>query len=65
MIFTDLKPQMEKLSPEEMLKAMAFLKERLRGESTSDANDLAAQHAEMDAGRKVKWEDLKKQLGLG
>jgi len=64
MIFAELKPQMEQLSREEMLKALAFLKSRLRADSAANREELARLHAEMDAGRKVRWDDLKKQLGL-
>ncbi|MGH8018836.1 MAG: hypothetical protein ACREIA_11170 [Opitutaceae bacterium] len=64
MIFAELKPQMEQLSREEMLKALAFLKSRLRADSPANRDELARLHAEIDAGRKVRWDDLKKQLGL-
>ena len=64
MIFAELKPQMEQLSHEEMLKALAFLKSRLRADSAANRDELARLHAEMDAGRKVHWDDLKRQLGL-
>ena len=64
MVFTEIRPQMEQLSHDEMLKALAFLKSRLRVETEANRDALAREHAEMDAGRKVRWEDLKKQLGL-
>ena len=64
MVFTEIRPQMEQLSHDEMLKALAFLKSRLRAETEANRDTLAREHAEMDAGRKVRWEDLKKQLGL-
>lgn len=64
MVFTEIRPQMEQLSHDEMLKALAFLKSRLRAETEANRDMLAREHAEMDAGRKVRWEDLKKQLGL-
>jgi hypothetical protein len=64
MIFAELRPQMEQLSREEMLKAVAFLKSRLRTDSAANRDELARLHAEMDAGQKVRWDDLKKQLGL-
>jgi hypothetical protein len=47
-----------------MLKALAFLKSRLRAETAENRDALARQHAEMDAGKKVRWEDLRRQLGL-
>ena len=64
MVFTEIRPQMEQLSHDEMLKALAFLKSRLRAETEANRDTLAREHAEMDAGRKVRWEDLKKQLGI-
>jgi hypothetical protein len=64
MSFTEIRPQMEQLPHEEMLKALAFLKSRLRAATEANQRELARQHAEMDAGRKVRWEDLKRQLGL-
>jgi len=64
MVFTELKPQIEQLSREERLKAMAFLKHLLRADDPAHQRELARRHAEMDAGKKVRWEDLKRQLGL-
>ena len=64
MSFTEIRPQMEQLPHEEMLKALAFLKSRLRAGTEANRQELARQHVAMDAGRKVRWEDLKRQLGL-
>lgn len=64
MVFTELKPQIEQLPREERLKAIAFLKHLLRTDDPVHQRDLADRHAEMDAGKKVRWEDLKRQLGL-
>lgn len=64
MVFAELRPQMEQLSHDEMIKALAFLKSRLRADNPANQADLASQHAEIDAGKKVQWEDLKRQLGL-
>lgn len=64
MSFADLKPQMEQLPHAEMVQAMAFLKSRLRADSPANREELARRHAEMEAGRKVNWDDLKRQLGL-
>lgn len=55
---------MEQLSHDEMLKALAFLKSWLRTETSANGEELAWRHAEMGAGKKVRWEDLKRQLGL-
>ena len=64
MVFAELRPQLEQLPHDEMLKALAFLKSRLRADTPANREELAQRHAEMDAGKKVHWEDLKLQLGL-
>lgn len=64
MSFADLRPQMEQLPHADMVQAMAFLKSRLRAESSANREDLARRHTEIEAGRKVRWEDLKRELGL-
>ena len=64
MSFAELKSQMEQLPHDEMVRALAFLKSRLRADNPANREELARRHNEMDAGRKVKWEDLKQQLGL-
>ena len=64
MVFAEIKAQIEQLSHAEMVKTMAFLKSKLRAENPANQAELARRHAEMDAGKKVRWEDLKRQLGL-
>ena len=64
MSFADLKPQMERLPHDQMVQALAFLKSRLRAGTPANREELARRHAEMESGRKVRWEDLKRQLGL-
>lgn len=64
MIFAEIRPQMEQLPHAEMVKAMAYLKSRLRADTEANSAALARKHAEMNAGKKVRWEDLKRQLGL-
>ena len=64
MSFADLKQQMAQLPHEDMLQALAFLKSRLRADTPENRAELSRRHAEMDAGHKVSWEDLKRQLGL-
>ncbi|MDR1280672.1 MAG: hypothetical protein LBK99_07595 [Opitutaceae bacterium] len=64
MIFTDIKPQIEQLPLEEMQKALAFLKNRVRGDSDGNRRMLSDIHRKMDTGAKVRWEDLKRQLGI-
>ncbi|HWA24830.1 MAG TPA: hypothetical protein VG734_04075 [Lacunisphaera sp.] len=62
--FTELKPQIEQLPHAERVKAMACLKHLLRAENPAHRRDLAGRHVEMDAGKQVRWDDLKRQLGL-
>jgi hypothetical protein len=64
MVFAEIRPQMEQLPPDEMVKALAFLRSRLRADTDANREELAQRHAEMDAGKKIRWEDLKRQLGL-
>ena len=64
MSFADIKPQIEQLPHDEMVQALAFLKSRLRADSTANRDEMARRHKEMEAGRKVQWEALKQQLGL-
>lgn len=53
MVFTELKPKMERLPRAEMLKAMAFLRGRLR--PTSSAEATGAHLLELDR-RLGDWE---------
>ena len=64
MSFADLKPQIEQLPHADMVQALAFLKSRLRADSPANREELARRHTEMETGRKVQWEALKRQLGL-
>jgi hypothetical protein len=64
MVFAELKPQIEALSHDEMVKALAFLRSRLRADSEANRAELSRRHAEMDAGRKVDWDELKRELDL-
>ncbi len=64
MIFAEIRPQLEQLPHDEMAKALAFLRSRLRAGTDANREELARRHAEMDAGKKVRWEDLNRQLGL-
>ena len=55
---------MEQLPHDEMVKALALIRSRLRADAVEKREELAQHHAEMDAGKKVRWEDLKRSLGL-
>ncbi|MCX6938921.1 MAG: hypothetical protein NTU80_13725 [Verrucomicrobia bacterium] len=55
---------MAQLPHADMLQALAFLKSRLRADTAENRAELSRRHAEMDAGRKVNWDDLKRKLDL-
>jgi hypothetical protein len=62
--FADIRPQIEQLPHDEMVKALAYLKSRLRTETEANSQELSRLNAEIEGGRKVRWVDLKGQLGL-
>jgi hypothetical protein len=62
MVFTEIKPQIEQLSPKEMLKAMAFLKHRLRADTAENKQTLAQKHQDIEAGRGVTLPAAKRRL---
>ena len=62
MVFTEIKPQISRLSHGEMLKTVAYLKHLLRVDTSDNQRDLARRHAEMDAGRKVGLAEVKRRL---
>jgi hypothetical protein len=62
--FADIRPQIEQLPHDEMVKTLAYLKSRLRAETDANSQELSRLNAEIDGGRKVSWVDLKRQLGL-
>jgi len=62
MVFTKLKPQLDQLSHKEMLKAMAFLKVRLRQDDPDYQRELARRHAEIEAGKGITLSALKRRL---
>lgn len=64
MVFAELKPQIDQLPHSERLRAMAYLKHLLRAENPEYRHELARRHTDIEAGRKVRWEDLKRQLSL-
>jgi hypothetical protein len=63
MVFAEIKPQIEKLPREEMLKALAFLKHRLRADDPVYQADLARRHADLDAGKGISLSEAKRRLG--
>jgi hypothetical protein len=62
MVFAELKPQIEQLSPREMVKAVAYLKHLLRAGTAENRQDLSRRHAEMSAGRKITLAAAKRRL---
>jgi hypothetical protein len=63
MIFTEIKPQLEQLPHEEMLKTMAYLKHLLRAENKEHQSELARRHADMDAGKRLSLDEARRRLG--
>jgi hypothetical protein len=63
MVFAEIKPQIEQLPREEMLKALAFLKHRLRADDPVYQADLARRHADLDAGKGISLSEAKRRLG--
>jgi len=62
MVFAELKPQMERLPPREMLKAVAYLKHLLRAGTAENQRDLSRRHADIAAGRNVTLTEAKRRL---
>jgi hypothetical protein len=62
--FAEIRPQIEQLPHDEMVKTLAYLKSRLRAETDANSQELSRLNAEIDGGRKISWVDLKRQLGL-
>lgn len=62
MVFAELRPQIEKLPHEEMVKAMAYLKHLLRSENPEYQRELAQRHADIAAGCGVSLTEAKKRL---
>ncbi len=64
MSFADLKPQIEQLPHEDMLKVMAYLKHLLRAENPEHQAELARRHADLDAGKGITLDEAKRRLGI-
>ena len=65
MFFAEIKPQIEQLSHDELLKTMAYLKHLLRAENPADQRELAERHADIEAGRAVSLTEAKQRLDRG
>jgi len=62
MVFAEIKTQIEQLPHEELLKAMAYLKHRLRSDNPEYQRELAQRHADINSGRGVTLTEAKKRL---
>ena len=62
MVFAEIRPQIEQLSRGELLKALAFLKHRLRAENPESQRELAQRHVDIETGQGVSLEEAKRRL---
>ena len=65
MFFAEIKPQIEQLSHDDLLKTMACLKHLLRTENPSYQRELVQRHADIEAGRGVSLTEAKQRLDRG
>ena len=62
MVFAEIRPQIEQLPHEELVKTWAFLKHRLRAENLEYQRELAQRHADIKAGHGISLTEAKKRL---
>ena len=62
MVFAEIRPQIEQLPHEELVKTLAFLKHRLRAENLEYQRELAQRHADIKAGHGISLTEAKKRL---
>ena len=60
--FAEIRPQIEQLPHGELLKAMAYLKHRLRAENPEYQRELAQRHADIEADRGVSLAEARKRM---
>jgi len=65
MVFAELKPQIELLSHDEKVKAMAFLKHLLRSENPAYQRELAQRHRDIELSGGLSLSDARKRLENG
>ena len=65
MFFAEIKPHIEQLSHDELLKTMAYLKHLLRAENPADQRELAQRHAVIKAGHGVSLTEAMQRLDRG
>lgn len=61
--FAELKSQLEQLPRDEVLKALAFLKHRLRIDDPANQQELARLHLDIEQGHGVPLASLRRHLG--
>ena len=62
LVFAEIRPQIEQLPHEELVKTLAFLKHRLRAENLEYQRELAQRHADIKAGHGISLTEAKKRL---
>ena len=65
MVFAEIKPQIEKLPHEELVKALAYLKHLVTSDNPEYQRDLAQRHADIESGHGISLNDAKKRLENG
>jgi hypothetical protein len=62
MVFTEIKPQIDQLPPEEKLKVLAYLKHLRQADDPEYKRELARRHDDIEAGRGISLTEAKKRL---
>jgi hypothetical protein len=62
MVFTEIKPQIDQLPPEEKLKVLAYLKHLRQADDPEYQRELARRHDDIEAGRGISLNEAKKLL---
>ena len=61
--FAELKSQLEQLPRDELMKALAFLKLRLRRDDPANQQELARFHSDLEQGQGVPLAALRRHTG--
>ena len=62
MVFTKIKPQLDRLSRKEMVKTMAYMKHVLRAENPEYQQELARRHADIETGQGISLTEIKRRF---